>query len=224
MTKGIICFISYSSLDKAFVRRLVRDLESQGTSVWHDEREVHIGESITSKIAEGLASCDVFIVVLSSNIVQSEWVKEGLRIAYQRRIETAGGRVIMPVLIEKCPIPAFLKDYKYVSFEEPANYEESLRGLYNSIVFRNSLIRKYQDIFPGNIIIDYADITGEISGSKYEKIYFIEKYRLVLFRPAHRYIKEIHPLPLLLNEKILKELCLNVDRRKTRNLSKWQKN
>ncbi len=35
---------------------------------------------------------------------------------------------------------------------------------------------------------------------------------------------DYHSFPLLLNEKILKELCLNVDRRKTKNLCKWQKN
>ena len=42
-------FISHSSLDKPFVRRLTRRLEKEGFRVWLDERELVAGDSLGKK-------------------------------------------------------------------------------------------------------------------------------------------------------------------------------
>jgi len=47
MTRGV--FISYSSPDRVFTRRLVRDLKDRDIPVWFDEAELDPGDSIIQK-------------------------------------------------------------------------------------------------------------------------------------------------------------------------------
>jgi hypothetical protein len=48
-------FLSHTSEDKPFVRRLKESLENHGvTKVWLDEAEIQIGDSLIQKIDEGL--------------------------------------------------------------------------------------------------------------------------------------------------------------------------
>src|ERR1017187_7399296 len=57
-------FISHTSSDKSFVRRLAEELRTYNFRVWYDEWEVGIGDSIVEKVFEGLAASDALIVVL----------------------------------------------------------------------------------------------------------------------------------------------------------------
>jgi predicted nucleotide-binding protein len=69
-------FLSHSSKDKAFVRELADFLRKDGEiKVWLDEREIHPGANIVTKIAEGLDS-DFVLLILSPDSVDSAWVKE----------------------------------------------------------------------------------------------------------------------------------------------------
>ena len=47
-------FFSYSHRDKTFVKRIVSDLKRFNVSVWFDEGEIKLGESLTQKIGRGL--------------------------------------------------------------------------------------------------------------------------------------------------------------------------
>ena len=47
-------FLSHSSKDKEFVRKLADDLKTYGLSVWFDEWEIKVGDSITNKISQGI--------------------------------------------------------------------------------------------------------------------------------------------------------------------------
>lgn len=50
-----LAFISYSSKDRRFVRKLVGDLEAGGVVVWIDEEQITPGDSITEKLAAGIS-------------------------------------------------------------------------------------------------------------------------------------------------------------------------
>src|SRR5262249_36132178 len=58
-------FLSHSSHDKEFVRRLADDLMALDLKIWLDERELGPGESIVGGISGGLREADYLIVVLS---------------------------------------------------------------------------------------------------------------------------------------------------------------
>lgn len=85
-------FISYSSQDRSTVDALTNALRRGQQQVWFDQ-ELGGGESWWAKILEQVRSCDVFIVALSTNWLQSKPSQAELRYAQ------ALGRPILPVQI-----------------------------------------------------------------------------------------------------------------------------
>lgn len=85
-------FISYSSQDRSTVDALTTALRRGQQQVWFDQ-ELGGGDSWWNKILEQIRSCDVFIVALSNNWLQSKPSQAELR--YARALN----RPILPVRI-----------------------------------------------------------------------------------------------------------------------------
>jgi len=85
-------FISYSSQDRSTVDALTSALRRGQQQVWFDQ-ELGGGDSWWNKILEQIRSCDVFIVALSNNWLQSKPSQAELR--YARALN----RPILPVRI-----------------------------------------------------------------------------------------------------------------------------
>jgi hypothetical protein len=66
-------FISYSSEDRDWARRLAQALEPEGWSVWWD-RKIAVGKSYQRVIEAELEAADCVIVVWSEHSVASDWV------------------------------------------------------------------------------------------------------------------------------------------------------
>jgi hypothetical protein len=125
-------FLSHSSKDKGFARRLGNDLRGQGARVWIDEAEIGIGESLIDKISEGIHSTDYLVVLLSPTSTASEWVKRELNIALTHEIK--GKRLkVLPCLLKNCSIPPFLLDKKYADFRREKNYVEARSQLMDAL-------------------------------------------------------------------------------------------
>ena len=119
-------FLSHNHADKPFVRRLARDLQAAGVRVWLDEAEMLIGDSLIEKIREGIDQMEYLGVILSQNSVKSEWVKREVDVAMNQEIE--GKRVkVLPLVIEDCEVPGFLKGKLYADFRVSERYDEELR-------------------------------------------------------------------------------------------------
>ena len=104
-------FLCHSSKDKDFVRALAGRLAASGVSVWIDEAELDIGDSLLEIIAEGIKESDFVVAVISKNSVMSNWVRKELLLAMTR--EVRGRRVrVLPVVIDECKpdMPFFLTD------------------------------------------------------------------------------------------------------------------
>lgn len=71
-------FICHSSKDKPFVRLIGRTLKSFGVKVWLDEWELRVGDSLHTKIEDGIKDSSFMLVVLSKNSLNSQWVKREL--------------------------------------------------------------------------------------------------------------------------------------------------
>ena len=119
-------FLSHSSQDKPFVRRLVKDLEAEELNVWLDEQELGVGDSIVRKIADALKKADYLIIVLSPESVRSKWVKAELNSALMEDFSNKG-IAVLPVLIEDCEIPFLLRDRVYADFR--TDYDLGLNSL-----------------------------------------------------------------------------------------------
>ncbi len=123
-------FLSHSSDDKNFVKSLAVDLKHYGISVWLDEWEIDIGESIPTKVAEGIENCQFLALILSEKSVQSKWVENEWQAKYWEELQN--GKIhLLPILIEDCEIPRLLKHKKYANFIN--GYDNALEELVKSI-------------------------------------------------------------------------------------------
>lgn len=114
---GLKIFISYSSLDRIYANTLYVDLAELGHDPWIDTWDIKVGQSIPEKIQKALSVADYIIVLLSPNLVESKWVQAEWQTMYWNEIENNKVKVI-PVLLNDCEIPEFLKVKKYADFRE----------------------------------------------------------------------------------------------------------
>lgn len=111
-------FLCHSSADKPFVRTVGNDLVRLGHSIWLDEFEINVGDSIVDKIDEGNKNADALILFISENSQSSEWVKREWQSALSRQLSRDREIRIYPVLIDNCKIPAIINDVKFADFRE----------------------------------------------------------------------------------------------------------
>jgi CxxC motif-containing protein len=125
-----VVFLSHSSIDKPFIRQLAADLTKENILVWLDEQQIKVGDSINDKISQGLAESDYFVIALSDNSINSEWVKKELNSALIDEIEAKKVKVF-PIKLSDCVIPNLIKDKKYADFTK--SYKAGLDELLNAI-------------------------------------------------------------------------------------------
>jgi hypothetical protein len=128
-----VAFISHSTKDKPFVRKLAADLVASGVKVWLDEQRILVGDSVPEKIAQGLAESDFFLIVVSQNSVSSSWVKKELSSALVHEIERRKVTVL-PIKLDDSPMPDSINDKLYADFR--GSYDEGLNKLVVSIKAR----------------------------------------------------------------------------------------
>lgn len=85
-------FISYSRNDLGVVQELIQDLKAVGVEAWHDETLTG-GQRWWDKILSNIRDCEVFVLALSPESLDSEACKSELGYVAQL------GRTILPVLV-----------------------------------------------------------------------------------------------------------------------------
>lgn len=126
-------FVSHASEDKlGFVMQFSERLRSSGIDAWVDKWEIKVGDSLVKKIfEEGLGAAQAVIVVLSKYSVNKPWVREELDLAVVNKISE--GTRIIPVILDDCQVPQALKSTKWVSFQNPSDYENSFNEIVATI-------------------------------------------------------------------------------------------
>jgi TIR domain len=85
-------FVSHAFEDKdEIARQLVEALVARGISVWFDEYELRLGDSIRKKIEQGLRDSRHGLIIMTKNFFNREWTQKELS-----ALEASGKRV-MPV-------------------------------------------------------------------------------------------------------------------------------
>jgi hypothetical protein len=125
-------FLSHAHGDKPFARRLAADLRNAGHSVWIDEGEINIGDSLVTKIRDGLDQVDYVCAIISKTSVESAWVEKELEIASNREIDERRV-VVLPLLVDDVPLPGFLRGKFYGDFRSAQQYGEKLELLLRSL-------------------------------------------------------------------------------------------
>lgn len=112
-------FFSYSSQDRSFALRLAEDL-GQFFDVWIDREDIRGGLEWERAITEAIAACDVFLVIVSLQSNESEWVMRETILAERQ------GRYRIPVLLAG-ELPLRLINLHYIDFQ--GEYEGGLQDL-----------------------------------------------------------------------------------------------
>ncbi len=89
-------FISHASEDKdEVVRPLATAIQEAGLSVWYDEFELRIGDSLRRKIDTGLASSRFGVVILSQSFFGRGWPEYELDGLVTRAV--SGEQILLPI-------------------------------------------------------------------------------------------------------------------------------
>jgi hypothetical protein len=123
-------FISHSHQDKDFVDKLATHLIKANAHVWVDRWEIKVGESILNRVQNVIDGASAVLFVLSKASVKSEWCKKELSAGLMRELEEKS-TIVLPVLLEKCQIPPFLKEKKYADFTK--NFDTGLKDIVDGI-------------------------------------------------------------------------------------------
>jgi hypothetical protein len=97
-------FISHTTADKPFVRRLAARLEKSQFQVWFDEHDLIAGDPLPERVGKALQAAKVILVVVSKESVASKWLRYELNVATDRMIK--GECRVIPVVIDETPLPA----------------------------------------------------------------------------------------------------------------------
>lgn len=149
-------FLSHSSMDKDLARRIAHDLQRAGVSVWLDEWEIVVGDSISQRIQQGLEDAEFVAVLLSRASIKSGWVGK----EWQSRIgeEAADPRVVvLPIRSDDCEIPQLLRDKRHADLAN--GYENAIQDLLGAI--QTHISKRHPDILAKKFSVPCLSTTDE---------------------------------------------------------------
>jgi hypothetical protein len=124
-------FISHAREDRAVVAKpLAEALSRAGLRVWIDEHEISLGDSLTTKINEGLAHSRYGIVILSPDFLAKEWPKREL--AALLAIELKHGKRVLPVL-HNLELESILRDFPLLGDKVCVSTEAGLEAVASEV-------------------------------------------------------------------------------------------
>lgn len=134
-------FISHASEDKDDVARpLAEALRRNGLSVWYDEFELRIGDSLRRKIDKGIAKSNFGVIVISRDFISKGWTNYELDGLITRAVN--GEQTMLPV-------------WHNITKREVLNYSPSLA---------DKLARSTTDFTVEEIADEIADLINERKG------------------------------------------------------------
>lgn len=158
-------FLSHSSKQKNIVKRVAENL-GKAQCVF-DEYEFESGLPILEEIIKGLNSTELFVVFLSEDALNSEWVQKEILIA-KDKLDTQKYNKIFPVLIDSSisvstdnRIPIWMKEYLLKPLTDPFIISKKIRQRLREIsIESNPLYKEKEELFVGrNEIFDALETT-----------------------------------------------------------------
>jgi len=114
-------FLSRSGRDRDIVDLVFDQLQRAEVGAWYDKYEIQAGDSITERINEGLAQCDLGILFLSRSFLdpRSGWTKAEMNYFFHDRMKSRKKSFLcINVDLAHDEIPPLLRDYRYISWED----------------------------------------------------------------------------------------------------------
>jgi uncharacterized protein YjbI with pentapeptide repeats len=77
------CFISYSTHDEEFAKRLHSDLQDKGVRCWFAPHDLRIGKKILDAVDAAIRLRDRVLLILSERSINSEWVEDEVTAGFE---------------------------------------------------------------------------------------------------------------------------------------------
>lgn len=221
-------FLSHSSTDKDFVFRVRDDLNQRGFETWVDAHDIHGGDALPGRIANGIAGSSAMVVFISQAAIESRWLAYELQIGVKRMIE--GHMAIIPALLEDVRVPTEISALLYADFVKK-DYDDALRTVVTALEQRepedvwitHEIERILDAVFDGRGIIstpgeyrsadfDFVEVDIGYQGAEATIVYEIARALSDSSRAlSHRYWQEYleaqddapEPYSLLITERPL---------------------
>lgn len=106
-------FLSYASEDRHQARTIAERLKNRAVRVWIDYEQVAPGDHLPEELSGGIARSRSMLVFWSKHYARSKWghFEKGIHISMA---PGAGGRLLVPVLLDDTPIPPELLPHFHV--------------------------------------------------------------------------------------------------------------
>lgn len=147
-------FLSHSSRQKDLVRKVANNLGK--ASCVFDEYEFETGMPIFEEIKKGIGESDVFVLFLSDDALNSEWVKNEI-IEIKNLIDNGLHKQFFPILIDKSinvagddRIPSWLKKYLLLPLTEHYIITKKIQQRLRDVTLdKNPLFKAKAKLFVG---------------------------------------------------------------------------
>ena len=90
------CFISYSSKDEEFARRVHNDMQAAGVRCWFAPHDIQAGKKIHKQIDDAIRVYDKLLLILSPNSMNSNWVGSEI-IRAKKKEDRQDSQMLFPV-------------------------------------------------------------------------------------------------------------------------------
>lgn len=102
---GKSVFISYSSKDERYIKKMIQMLEKMGISYWIAPDMIPAGSNYAREIPKAIRDCEIFLLVLSQASQQSIWVEKEIDSAIYYR------KTIVPFQIDDSAMTDMFRFY-----------------------------------------------------------------------------------------------------------------
>ncbi|MEM1295777.1 MAG: TIR domain-containing protein, partial [Verrucomicrobiota bacterium] len=126
-------FVSHSSQDNEFVRKLGDDLERAGAKIFDDDRCIKPAANIVHSIEEALHESRKLILVMSKAWERSEWTAAEFFPDLLEDPMNVDRRIIPILLDEECEPPRQIRVLKHIDFTNQEDYSIRLRELIEAL-------------------------------------------------------------------------------------------
>ena len=128
---GILVFLCHCSADKASVRKLYRQLGSDGAKPWLDEEDLLAGQTWQEEIPKAVREADAVVVCLSQAATnRAGYFHKEIKFALDALDHQPEGSIyLIPVKLEACSIPERLAHLHCISLEEDRGYDKLKKSL-----------------------------------------------------------------------------------------------
>jgi len=99
------CFISYSSKDQEFAKRLHADLQNSGVRCWFAQEDMKIGDKIRPVIDESIRVFDKLLLILTEQSIKSAWVEKEVETAFEKE-QKQYQTVLFPIRLDDAAMEA----------------------------------------------------------------------------------------------------------------------